>query len=166
MPIATEARKTRTAMMLMRGIGTFTSSAPVRFLDIAPTAPIGNILFPLLLIELFYQLVDCESECRCFFDVPSCNPSELPFAVGLRHGRRRHVADECADPPPRFENPLPLELRVDLCDRVRVHRQIDRHLSDRWQLRARRQLPGRDGAPDAPLELRVDRRRVGRVYRK
>ena len=76
---------------------------------------------------------------------------------------RRH---ERTDAAARFEHAGPFEVRVHARNRVRVDAQLDRELTDSWQLIAGVQPPGGDGGSQTVLDLRVDGRPVPRVDRE
>ena len=91
---------------------------------------------------------------------------QLRAPLGLRARRVSLRGDERADASSRFENAGTLEIRLYLRDRVRVHSQLDRELTDGRELVPLVQPARGDGRPDGALELRVNRRFVGLIERE
>src|SRR6266550_8435781 len=68
--------------------------------------------------------------------------------------------DKRADSAARLEGSGSFEVGIDLRHRVRVDAKGDRELADGGQLVTVAETARGDGDADAPLELRVERRRV------
>ena len=70
---------------------------------------------------------------------------------------------ERSDAATRFEDAGPFEIGVDARDGIGVDAQLDRELTNGWQLIAGVQPASSDGGAQTVLDLRVDGRRVPRV---
>src|SRR5204862_4752759 len=73
---------------------------------------------------------------------------------------------ERSDAAARFEHAGAFEVGVHACHGVRVDAQLDRQLTDGWQLIAGVQPAGGNGGAQTVLDLRVNRRRVAGVNRE
>src|SRR5262249_11106295 len=92
--------------------------------------------------------------------------AELSVLFSRRSRFEPARGDERSDPPARFEDSGTLEVGVHARHGVGVHAQLDRELTDGWQLIAGVQPPGGDGSAQTVFDLRVDGRRVAGVDRE
>ena len=89
--------------------------------------------------------------------------AEPAFVLLGRVSLRRRRADERSHATARLDDAGAFELGIDPRDGVRVDLQIDRELSDGWQLVPRAQPSRGDRGPQPTFELGVNRCPVARV---
>src|SRR5690606_24285640 len=91
---------------------------------------------------------------------------ELLHSRGKRRLRVALLGNGHRLPAVALEDTFGLEQRVDLRDRHRIDRVLERELSNRRQLGPRRELPARDHAADLLEQLPIDRHTGMRLQRK
>src|SRR5262245_48904930 len=119
-----------------------------------------------MLAERGEHFVDSESRAVGVRQQACDKRTELSALFSGRSRFEPARGDERSDPPARFEDSRTLEVGVHTRHGVGVDAQLDRELTDGWQLIAGVQPPGGDGRAQTVFDLRVDGRRVAGVNRE
>src|SRR5262245_66187446 len=119
-----------------------------------------------MLAERAEHLVDGESRAVGVRQQACDNRTELSALFSRRSRFEPVRGDERSAPPARFEDSGTLEVGVHARHGVGVDAQLDRELTDGWQLIAGVQPPGGDGGAETVFDLRVDGGRVAGVDRE